>query len=288
MIITEKKYEEADYKDLVRELLVAPDLDAEFQFPHFKSVLIHNRRFFLLLFKALDEVKSKAILFDDEKLHNAINRLEGKLYEYTNVIPAKIPDSILNDRILVGQYLADQHRILYNNEEWKKVTNYIIEKFNTIPTVQQRPFLEWCLKMLQMNAERHKKKCKKIDCGTDQGYDLRLNFIERMIEDATPKAIEPQLINMTADAQTEKPTNKIQWLGSQKELAELFVELQKKGWIEKFENETIQDCFTESKSVPQYLKPGTDTKTGEQTFENLYNGYVPQFMNMRENPKRRK
>ncbi|MCC6412005.1 MAG: hypothetical protein IT270_10125 [Saprospiraceae bacterium] len=190
MIITEKKYEEADYEELVQELLQAPDLDTEFQFRHFKSVLISNRRFFLLLFKELDEIKSKAILLDDEKLHSAINRLEGKLYEYTNIIPAKIPESILSDRLLIDQYLADQPRINMK-DEWGKVRNYIIEKFHTIPQKQQLPFLEWCMGMLQMNFERHKKKCNNpTDCPINQGYDLRLQFIEKMIEEATPKQVE--------------------------------------------------------------------------------------------------
>ncbi|HPI07851.1 MAG TPA: hypothetical protein PLM41_15785 [Saprospiraceae bacterium] len=187
MIITEKKYEEADYKELVRELLVAPDLDAEFQFRHFKSVLNSNRRFFLLLFKALDEIKSRAILFDDETLHNAINRLEGKLYEYTNVIPAKIPESILSDRLLIDQYLADQPRIHFQKEDWQQFQYYVKDKLNTIPQKQRLPFLEWCLKMMQMNAERHKKRCTNpTNCGIDQGYDLRIQFIETMIEEITP------------------------------------------------------------------------------------------------------
>jgi len=199
MIITEKKYEEADYKELVRELLVAPDLDAEFQFRHFKSVLITNRRFFLLLFKALDEIKSRAIIFDDETLHNAINRLEEKLYEYTNVIPAKIPESIISDRLLIDQYLADQPRINMK-DEWGKVRNYIIEKFDTIPQKQQLPFLEWCKGMLQMNFERHKKKCTNpTDCPINQGYDLRIQFIERMIEEVTPP--QPELISTSPTTQ---------------------------------------------------------------------------------------
>ena len=147
--------------------------------------------------------------------------------------------------------------------------------------------------MLNLNLAKHNKVCTNpVGCAVNQGYDRRLQFITKLIEEVTPSLPAPIFLppaNLPEPTDTMKKTkNKIQWLGTQKELAELFVELKRKGWIEKFENETIQDCFTESNSLPQYLKPATDPKTKEDTFEHLYTGYTPLFYGMKENPKRHK
>lgn len=70
----------------------------------------------------------------------------------------------------------------------------------------------------------------------------------------------------------------MEWLGSQKEQAELFIKLQEKGWIRSIKPQTIKSTFTKSASIEQMFKPGTDTKTGENTYEALRSdGYVEVF-----------
>jgi len=60
------------------------------------------------------------------------------------------------------------------------------------------------------------------------------------------------------------------WNGNQKQLAELFVELQKKGWIEKIDSNTIAKIFTKTNSIKQYLKPAQNKSNKKVTYDNLY------------------
>ena len=76
---------------------------------------------------------------------------------------------------------------------------------------------------------------------------------------------------------------KIRWLGTQRQLAELFVVLKRKGWIEKFEYDTIKACFTESNSIQQYLKPGTSNESGEDTYPEVFKtNYDERFYKIRD------
>lgn len=80
---------------------------------------------------------------------------------------------------------------------------------------------------------------------------------------------------------------KIVWNGTQKELAELFIQLKEKGWIEGFEYDTIKSCFTNAHSIHQYLKPFTENKTYEPTFEKVYTKeYKPMFFAIKPNTKK--
>lgn len=64
--------------------------------------------------------------------------------------------------------------------------------------------------------------------------------------------------------------NKMVWKGTQKQLAELFVELENKGWIENIEKNTVEKAFTNTKSIRQYLKPAQSKANKKVTYENLY------------------
>lgn len=86
-----------------------------------------------------------------------------------------------------------------------------------------------------------------------------------------------------------KALNKIQWLGTQKELAELFIRLRAKGWIADFEPETIKDCFTNANTIQQLLKPGEYTEDLGGTFEQVFTPeYSPKFHGIAPNTKRDK
>lgn len=287
MILSETRYNEQDYERLVLELIQCANIDEELQFST-QSILNFNPNFYLLMFKTVEQYKQAPTFKNNDKNLAALINFEKKLFEYTNFLPADLPEAILKDRRFRDLYLSNHNTIHFKKDDWQDFKDIIEEKVDSIPKRYAIPFLEWCVNMLQMNWKKHIKICDKSgNCKWDTGYDKRIQFISKLIEQTTPIQAESETIG----EETQTPTKsiiKIQWLGSQKELAELFVELKKKGWIEKFENETIQNCFTESNSVPQYLKPGTNTKTGEHTFENLYTGYSPQFYGIKENPKRHK
>lgn len=73
----------------------------------------------------------------------------------------------------------------------------------------------------------------------------------------------------------------IEWLGTQKELAELFVELERKGFIEALNPDivkTIQASFTKSSTIDQILKRGTDRITKIDMFPDIFTkSYRPSF-----------
>jgi hypothetical protein len=76
----------------------------------------------------------------------------------------------------------------------------------------------------------------------------------------------------------------IEWQGTQKELAELFVELRKKGWITAIPTKLIKQYFTNSYSIEQVLKPNQDPKTKDNTYEGIYtSAYKPYFDSIRQN-----
>ena len=84
------------------------------------------------------------------------------------------------------------------------------------------------------------------------------------------------------------PIKKIQWKGTQKELAELLIELKRKGWIEDYENIAIKHCFSNSNTIEQYLKPYTmkDKNGYVDTYEKVFTPkYKPRFFGIKPNPK---
>ncbi len=266
------------------QLLENPDIDETLRTCP-RRVHILNPNFYLMLFKIVEIFRERQVTEGNHNVVALLDQLESKMYEYTDTIPADLPDSILINTNLTRVYLFDDSGVFDNPRKWDEFQTAIGESLNSITQDLALPFLNWCVQMLKMNLARHNKNCpNQLICKVNKGYDRRLHYLKRLIEENTPN----QIITPHFSEPTRKPVAKIQWLGSQKELAELFVELMKKGWIEKIENETIQTCFTESKSVPQYLKPCTDTKTGEDTYENLYTGYTPQFYGIKENPKQHK
>lgn len=298
MVLTEKKYAEDEYEGLVKELLQSPDIDAELQY-YPQSILNLNPNFYLLMFRAVGKIRDAATQSDDERLIAALNPFEAKLYEYTNIIPTDLPDFILNDRHLVGRLLADHRTISFQKDDWQEFQNYTQEKIDSIPKRLELPFLEWCVKMLKMNLEKHNKICKDpTNCGMNQGYDRRIQYIGRLIEEARSKYRPPVPVydqhriphfSNNPPATLHKSADKIQWLGTQKELAELFIRLRAKGWIADFEPETIKDCFTNANTVQQYLKPGEYTEDLGGTFEQVFTPeYIPKFHGISSNPKRDK
>jgi hypothetical protein len=89
--------------------------------------------------------------------------------------------------------------------------------------------------------------------------------------------------------------NKINWLGTQKELGELFVELLQKGWIAEINAKKIQALFSKSNTISQVIKPSGQlipdeqgNKKLENQYEQIYTAkYQPKFDTIRKNPKKK-
>lgn len=77
---------------------------------------------------------------------------------------------------------------------------------------------------------------------------------------------------------------KIKWEGTQKELAELFIELKSKGWIEEVNPTKIMNAFTQSDSIQQVLKPGKNPRTNIDEYDQIYTKrYKPKFKGIEQN-----
>jgi len=114
----------------------------------------------------------------------------------------------------------------------------------------------------------HRMYCDQTDCMFEKNYNQKKNYINSKLNEISKPENEQKTITF----------DKIEWLGTQKELAELFIELKKNEWIKEFKYSAIKACFTKSKTIHQVLKPITDPKTKEETFEIVYTTkYDPKF-----------
>ena len=162
-----------------------------------------------------------------------------------------------------------------NNEDFKdKVLAHIegIEKEN-IPL-----FLTYAHELMNESLELHRTHCKIINCKREEIYAARIGVLNREL---APKELE------TKESSNKPVTHikKIEWLGNQKQLGELFAMLKKKGWIDHHKSKTIQTCFTNADTIDQILKPNKD-ESGKSNYFGIYTPqYKPKFFGMMDNPK---
>lgn len=143
-------------------------------------------------------------------------------------------------------------------------------------------FLEYGNVMLEEEHKLHLVICKnKFDCNYCNQLTLkmeRLNVFYFRVKEYIDSRKDPK--------EKIDVKNKIQWKGTQKELAELFIELKNNNWIEDFDYETIKACFSNSNTIQQVLKPSTDPKTGTNDYEQVYTAlYKPQFHGILKNKR---
>lgn len=78
---------------------------------------------------------------------------------------------------------------------------------------------------------------------------------------------------------------KIEWLGTQKELGELFIELHRKGWIKEIKPNLISGYFDKSETINEILKPAQDRFTKQPTYEKIFTSrYKRMFENIAPRP----
>lgn len=96
-----------------------------------------------------------------------------------------------------------------------------------------------------------------------------------------------QLLEVNPSTNELSPVIKIEWNGTQKELAELFVELHRKKWIDEIPSKLIKQYFTKSDTIEQVLKPTQDSKTKEKNYEGIFTtAYRPRFDTIRQSSKK--
>ena len=144
-------------------------------------------------------------------------------------------------------------------------------------------FLEYGKSLLRENYDLHLLSCTLPgECHINVQFEARIQAVDQLIEHCQAQQREEA-------EKTPLSLTPIRWLGTQKQLAELLVELEKKGWIEKPTYDTIKATFTNSNSIQQVLKPSQNSKTKEKTYEHIYTAkYTPSFYGIKENKKKGK
>ena len=159
-------------------------------------------------------------------------------------------------------------------EEWYRVLSDYLEDWNSEEAIS---FLGFGMNLLQQAYNLHKICCTApLNCHTNKMFEYKVHKTNRLID---------TIKSSNTNDNTQK-LDKVEWLGTQKELGELLIELQKKGWINKPKYATIKAAFTNSNSIQQVMKPNQDKKTKEKTFSDIYTtDYIPKFHLIQENPK---
>lgn len=282
----EKEFSNHDYMKLVERLVNSENVEEVIE--SVSQPIAENPNFYLMLFKTVDIIRNNEVSKGRQNVVDLLDKVKIKLYDYNDGIPMDLPKSILADKNLKTMYLGDYSGVAHVDEKWNAFQSAIWDKMNSIPQKSAHIFLLWCGLMLDINLVRHNERCTKpLDCPVNRGYDRRIQYINRLIEDTTPRPVEDKSLSAGAQDPVKKSSNKIQWLGTQKELAELFIWLKAKGWITDFEPETIKECFTNTNTIQQYLKPGDYTDELGGTYDQVFTAeYAPKFHGVLTNPKR--
>lgn len=87
---------------------------------------------------------------------------------------------------------------------------------------------------------------------------------------ATPEDIAKEIETTNPVGLHGRPLKKMQWVGSQKRLAELFIVLEEKGWITSAVAGAIQRAFNPAASIPDLLKPGKTKKSNKRHYPSVF------------------
>ena len=152
------------------------------------------------------------------------------------------------------------------------------QAFQRFTSVLLRHERKWKTPKIEGGFFYHKILQKKYIKTVEEWF----NFLKTTVA-PTPNDSEEKL-KKKFSKQPDSIPPKIEWQGNQKQLAELFIELRNKGWIDSFAVMAIQNSFTHSDSIDQLLlKPTYDEPTkNDPVFEKVYTkNYAPKFDNIR-------
>lgn len=158
---------------------------------------------------------------------------------------------------------------------WKEAnenTNKIYERYKELTTQKENgEIITFSLDIAYTKSREYKAELKYL------GNRIEMFEVELQVEISKIESNHNQVLG--------KKIKKINWKGKQKELAELFIQLQRKGWIESIEVKTIKELFTETNTIEQVLKPIQVKTTYEPTYSEVFTkNYKEQFKLINENP----
>jgi hypothetical protein len=228
-----------------------------------------------------------------------------KEHEYFEVIE-ELKDTTLKELFgkinRMKQGFTKTSRWLESSEDDRTILSIVEEIPNSLPTTEElnnlsmqkirshilsRPSLYFMFQKL-MGLKRGKIPPSKLimDIVSDifsMFYASKVNvYLREEYQKLIPKS-DYQLAEVISNEDITLP--QIEWQGTQKELAELFLELNRKGFINDIPTKLIKQYFTNSNSIEQVLKPTHDARTKVKTYEGIYTpAYRPRFDSIRQKP----
>jgi hypothetical protein len=223
-------------------------------------------------------------------LQIAINQVINDL-ERNSLSPfAQALNSKLGDLIHSGNELLKAKDPLVNvtsgkDEERMKAMSKILERLFTTESSELSGELKEAINMVNevindgsdelpaiVNSKNPKEACITIM--------ISVLYKQKFLEFLNEKYLSLKAEGNTTVFSSEP----IEWLGTQKQLAELFIELEKKGWINKPGTKQIQAAFTKSNTIDQILKPSQNKVTKLFDYEGVYTtNYYPVFASIKPN-----
>jgi hypothetical protein len=184
-------------------------------------------------------------LFDDTFLTKLANDFKFRNRKY--------------DDFPVTKFITDDVPILRAEYKRQPFSNKISEKERTdlLNFLAQHNSLE---KFIEDSRDIWLKK--------EDTVEEAINIIRLGRDNRGLKSVDSEVPNLVV--RNLQQSTAIEWLGSQKQLAELIIKLSEKGWIKEINVSQIQSSFTKSKTIDQVLKPDYDPDMKKNLYSQVY------------------
>ncbi len=148
--------------------------------------------------------------------------------------------------------------------DWKTLVHRTLVKIFGEASIEVKEFKKLTFRAAILELIPYDPKAMLNENQFNNDFSTAKRLIKQLIEDFNSEIEIPLL--------SENNLPKIEWNGTQKELAELFIELKRKGWVSEIEGNLIQNYFSGAKTIKQILKEGG------ANYEQVYTKtYKPKF-----------
>lgn len=169
-------------------------------------------------------------------------------------------------------------------QKWKLLSESVLRKLYGSESAVVKEFLKLRFRHKEFERLPYNPAFAQNELAFKNDLNLTKKILSQCLDEVKIDSLPISAISQIQSEPVKKHLHKISWRGTQKELAELFVELKSKGWISSIEPNLIQDYFTESNTIKQVLKPNSDK--GVNHYEGIYTkAYKPKFDSIRRNEK---
>jgi hypothetical protein len=170
-------------------------------------------------------------------------------------------------------------------QNWKLLSESLLNKLYGSDSTRVKDFLKLRFRHKQFDSLPYNPAFAQNELAFKNDLAIAMKVLSQCLEELRIDSLPISAIPQIQSEPVKKELRKISWKGTQKELAELFVELKNKGWISEIEPNLIQEYFKESKTIKQVLKPSKD-KDGNANYDGIYTKvYKPKFDSIRRNEK---